>query len=655
MAKKKRQSSATHAVSGGNQRKTKSSAGVSLDSANVSGGSSNKFSLQKWRSAYAVIPAMLALLTSINTLWNGFAFDDTQQILRNELIKRFSNLPLIFTNSVWSFNPDSLLVAAVDSYYRPLFMALFTLNYSIFGTTAWGWHLVNALIHAAVTLMVFFVLKELTEREWLAAIAAGLFAVHPSHAESVAWISGITDPLMALFLLPVFYCYLRFRKSGRKSLMAISLALFLPALLSKETALALPLIIAYCELFYFRDLTPRWRRVVRAATLASLFAAPTAIYFVMRYIALGHKFVPTGARFGIGLVLATIPAVIVKYLELMLIPAGYNLQHYIAPVDSVLRMSFLGPLTLLVAIVVAIWLVRSRVLAFASVWFIIWLLPPLAGLRSFEPEYFVQERYLYFPSIGICLALAMGIEWLAARRLFNFSGRKTATVVAASLLILWSVVCINQNRVWSDTLRVFRHCAASNPGSTHPLTLLSTEYYVQGRRQEAEEATRKALELEPNCLDAIINLSQFAYNMGKLDSAIEYLEQARGVVGEGPQKRGYLSRIYHDLGLLYDEQKKPDLAEGCLKQSVEILPYPKNWLALGNFYFDRARYEEALGMYELTQSETSPKYALLHLKLGRTYDRLGQVERARQEYNKYLDLAPNAKDRSEVFRRLTQL
>jgi protein O-mannosyl-transferase len=652
MAKKKHKTSAGRAVPGGNRPKQESGARVSLDAAAASG---NKISPHEWHGVYAVIPAMLALLTSINTLWNGFAFDDTQQILRNESIRRFDNLPLIFTNSVWSFNPDSLLAAAVDSYYRPLFMALFTFNYSIFGITAWGWHLVNALIHAVVTLMVFFVLKELTERRSLAAIAAGLFAVHPSHSESVAWISGITDPLMALFLLPAFYCYLRFRKSGRKSVMAISLALFLPALLSKETALAFPLVTTYCELFYFREITGLKRRVVRAATRASLFAAPATIYFLMRYIALGHKFVPIGARFGIGFVLATAPAVIVKYIALMLIPVGYNLQHYIAPVDSVLSGSFLGPLALLVAIVSAVWLIRSRVLAFAGVWFIIWLLPPLAGLRSFEPQYFVQERYLYFPSIGVCLALAMGIEWLAARRYFSFSGRKTATVAAASLLILWGDVYVNQNSVWSDTLSVFRHCAASNPGSTHPLILLSTEYSVQGNRQKAEEETRRALQLDPNCVDALINLSQFAYNDGDLDSALEQLELASYAVTEGPQQRGYMSRIYNDLGSLHAERKEFDLAEGCLKQSVEILPYPKNWFALGNFYFDRGRYEEALTMYELTQSGTSAKYALLHLKLGRTHDRLGHADRAQAEYSKYLDLAPNAKDRSEVFRRLRQL
>ena len=650
MARKKHKTSAAGAVSAGKPRKSESEVMVSPNTV-----PQNRISLQKWHDAYGVIPAVLALLTSVNTLWNGFAYDDPQVILRNELIKRFSNLPLIFTSSVWSFNSDSLLVAAGDTYYRPLFMTLFTVNYSVFGTTAWGWHLVNVLIHSAVTLMVFFVLRELTDRKTLAAVTAGLFAVHPVHAESVAWVSGITDPLMALFLLPAFYFYVRFRKNGRKSYMALSVALFLLALLSKETALAFPLVIACAEVFYFRDLTPVWRRVLRAGILASLFVAPTVIYFAMRYIAVGNRFIPIETRFSVGLVLATIPVVLIKYLELALIPINYSLHHYVAPEDSIWSLSFLAPLALLIGMVVAVWLARSRHLAFAGIWFLIWLLPPLAGLRSFQPQYFVQERYLYLSSMGVCLALALAIEWLAEQHPFNVSGRKAAAAVAAALLVLWSVSSINQNRVWNDTLTLLRHSVATSPSSPHAHVSLSTEYYVQGMPREAEEEARTALALEPNCLDAIINLSQFAFNRGNLELATEYMEQAKEAVREGPQRNGYLARIYHDLGLLYDEQQKPDLAESYLKRSVEILDSPKYWIALGDFYFARSRHQEALELYELAQSKTSPKYAPLHLKLGRVYDRLGHVERARDEYNKYLDLAPNAKDRNEVFRRVMQL
>jgi tetratricopeptide (TPR) repeat protein len=616
----------------------------------------NDFWPSHWRGRYVLaVLGAIALLASLNSLSNGFTFDDTQQVLANEFIKRLSNLPTVFTTSVWAFDTDNLSVASADSYYRPMFMALFTFNYWLFGTAAWGWHLVNALIHTAATLLVFLTLREATDRRGLSAIAAGLFAVHPSHSESVAWISGITDPLMALFLLPVFYFYLRFRKTRRKRFMAIALALFLPSLLSKETAIVLPAVIAYCEIFHFGEAGPLRKRFIRAASLAAMFLAPAAVYLLMRYIALSRLVMPPGGRFGIQTVLMTAPRALLKYVELMIVPIGYNLQHYIAPVGSVLEAGFLLPVVLIGAIITALVVARSRMLTLGAVWFTAWLLPPLAGLRVFVPEYFVQERYLYLPSIGFCLAVALGIEQIVRRRIFGFSGKAVSAATCASLVTLWTFVYVDQNRVWHDTLTLLRHCALTNPDRTQPHITLATEYYMQGMREEAERENRKALQLDPNCIDAIINLSQFAYNEGRIDLAIEHLKRAESIIPDGPRKRGYLSRIHHDLGFYYSERKSRDLAELHLRRAVEVLPYPKNWFALGNFYFDTGRYQEALEMYELTRSQTSGKYAPLHLKLGRTYDRLGQVEQARDEYNKYLELARDGKDRPEVIRRLSQL
>ena len=651
MAKRKRKSSVTDSAEVSTLRRREPGEHKRVDPAPVS---YNRIWREMHMGLYAAIPAVLAVLTSLNSLWNQFAFDDKQQVLGNEFIKRLSNLPLLFTSSVWAFS-DSLQSASRDPYYRPMFMGLFTVNYSIFGTAAWGWHLVNVLVHVGVTLLVWLVVKEMTDRKGVATIAAALFAVHPAHSESVAWISGVTDPLMALFVLTSFYFYLRFKKTGRKSLMALGLVLFLPAALTKETAFALPLVIACCEIFYFRGAQGLWKRTASAATIALLFCVPAVVYFVMRYIALGRLLAPPGSRFESITAVLTGPLVILKYLGLLLVPIGYNLHHYTAPVGSFLKFSFIGPLILVGAMAAALVLSKSRDLWFAGSWFLIWLLPPLAGLSLFEPEYFVQERYLYLPSVGVCLALAMGIERLATLRMFKLSKEMTATAVTAAVLILFSFVYIKQNSVWMNTLSLFQHCADSNPGLTEPLILLSTEYYVEGNRQKAEEETRRALEMRPDCLDALIYLSQFAYNDGKLDSAIEYLENARSALTDGPQHRGYLARICGDLGTLYAERKDFELAESFLRRAVEVMPYPLNWFALGNYYFDRGRYAEALEMYELTEAATSKKYAPLRLKLARTYDRLGQTQRARDEYNKYLDLAPNAKDRSEIFRRLSQL
>ena len=186
--------------------------------------------------AYPFVPVILALVTSVNSLWNHFASDDLEQVLGNPFIKHLGNLPAAFTTSVWSFTAANI-VFTVDPYFRPIFSSLFTLNNALFGTAPWGWHLVNILIHAAVTLMVFVVSREVTERNWVAMLTAALFAASSRHAESVAWVSGVTDPLMALLLLPAFYFYLRFRKQGTTYLLVCSLGFFFLALLSKETAL----------------------------------------------------------------------------------------------------------------------------------------------------------------------------------------------------------------------------------------------------------------------------------------------------------------------------------------------------------------------------------------------------------------------------------
>ena len=225
-----------------------------------------------------LIPVTLSILVSINSLWNDFASDDERQVLNNEFIKTLANLPKAFTSSVWAFMGGDIVFTA-DSYFRPLFTSLFTINYAIFGAQPWGWHLVNVIIHAGVTALVFFVVQEVTDRKRTGLIAASLFAVHPIHAESVAWVSGVTDPLMSVFVLSSFYFYLRYRKRSARHYLAVAVLLYFFGLLSKETALALVPVIAYCELFWVPGSLSIKQRIVRVAWLGGLFSLPTVSYF----------------------------------------------------------------------------------------------------------------------------------------------------------------------------------------------------------------------------------------------------------------------------------------------------------------------------------------------------------------------------------------
>lgn len=612
------------------------------------------FNPMKWRALYALIPAALALIVSISTLQNGFASDDVQQVLNNEFIKKFSNLPLAFTSSVWAFTTVDI-VYTIDPYYRPLFSTLFTINYALFGTQAWGWHLVNTLIHVAVTLMVFATIKELTDKAWLALITASLFAVHPAHVESVAWVSGVTDPLMALFLLPAFYFYARSRKRKRSYLLGVAAVFYFLALLGKEAALALPVMIAYCELFFFNESSSLKSRLKRVLSLAGLFAVPTLIYFAMRYSAINVVF-GGNSRYPLLYGIATAPLAIMKYLALMLIPANYSYQHYTPLVDTIASLRLLAPLALLVGLIAAIIMTNSRILKFAAIWFIVMLLPVLAALQQFEPGYLVQERYLYMPSVGICLALALGIEWVSQRSWLGFAGLKVAACAGIALIALFGAVHIKQNAVWNDSVTLYRHCIEVAPESSVARTMLSRIYSDAGRPREAEAEAIKALELDPSNVNAYMNLSYFSRASGKLDKAIEHIERAVSSVGLTPITRNDLATAYLNLGLLYLQQKDFNRAEANLLKSIEISPRPVAWYHAGQFYFDQQRYENAQTMFEMVAAKVPRWFSPIYIKLGQTYEGLRQIDRARAEYEKFLRFAPpESPDIKSVQNHLRQL
>jgi tetratricopeptide (TPR) repeat protein len=610
--------------------------------------------LQLGQNFVNFIPVALAFFSSLNTLWLDFATDDTQQILNNVFIKDLKNLPFAFTTSVWSFASNDI-GATAQPYYRPMFSVLFTVVHAVVGTSsAFGWHLVNVLIHAAVAWLTFVVCRKFTQNRNLALIAASLFAVHPVHAESVAWISGVTDPLMSLFLLPSFYFYLRYRETEKRQFIFFTLLLFLCALWSKETAVGLPLVIAYCELFHFDDAASWKVRVRRLAVLAVMFVAPVAIYIFARYQAFGAFVASDDVRYPFSAALKTIPLAAIKYLSLMSVPIGYSYQHYTPFVTSFVSLQFLLPVLVLAIVVAAIIFSKSRLLNFASVWFLAFLLPALAGIVSFDPSYLVQERYLYVPSIGFCLAVALGIEWIAGRQFAQ--AQRIALAMVVLLVIIWGGVCLKNNSYWHDSVTIFQRAVAADPNSAYAHAGLSIVYATAGKPRDAEQESKRALELDPQCIFAYSNLSFYSKQSGKLDEAIAYLEQAKTTVALTPITRTQIATIYLNLGLLYAARKDFDLAEKTLQESNALWSRTIGYYYMGQFYFNQGRYEEALPFYETVLRRLPENYAPIRLSIGAVYERLGKIDQALFYYHKYLALAPdNAPDRDVVFKRIKQI
>ncbi len=213
--------------------------------------------LQKSTAIIKSIPILILLSVSFavyfNALAGDFVYDDEIQIVENLWIRDIRNIPAIFFKGVWSFQSET-----VSNYYRPLMHIVYMLNYHLFGLKAWGFHLVNILIHCGVSVLVFLVIRRLLpEHRALVSpaylsppfMAAMLFALHPIHTEAVTWISGLPDVAFTFFYILSFYIYVK-SKAVLSGSYLFSVACFAVAALFKEPALTLPVILlAYDYIF----------------------------------------------------------------------------------------------------------------------------------------------------------------------------------------------------------------------------------------------------------------------------------------------------------------------------------------------------------------------------------------------------------------------
>src|SRR5579883_1880170 len=336
-----------------------------------------------------------------------FVHDDRAQIVHNPIVKSWQYVPRYFTEHVW----EAIVPGTIGNYYRPVFLLWLRFNDALFGLRVSAWHWTSLLCHLAVTLLVYFLGVRLLRDRFDAAVATLIFAVYPVHLDSVAWISGITDPLMTLFFVAAFLCYLE----GRQ---AAALCLYAAAILTKEPALVFPGLVFIYEWMFAETEAPRLARFRRAVLKSVPFVIVSGLYLIQRVRvigAIGHSV--TSAS--LSTVLFTWPGVFWLYAKLLLWPAVVNPFHATEYVTRPGWGNFALPLLAMIAIADVIYLLsrrfENRVVAFASAWLILPMVP-LLDLRVLPMAEFVHDRYLYLSSIGFAIMAALAIK-LAPRQI----------------------------------------------------------------------------------------------------------------------------------------------------------------------------------------------------------------------------------------------
>jgi len=620
-----------------------------------------------WRSDRFLIAllALISLLPYVNTLWNGFVYDDDTQVLKNPYIRDFSHLKAIFTTTVWSYAGG---VRGSTNYYRPVMDLTYIFCHKIFGYQPWGFHLTSLIFNAAVVCLLFIVTRRIFQSRAVAFGAAALFALHPVHTEAVDWIAAVTDLELAFFFLLAFWFFLRLEETGgrKNGLMQLGIiASFGLALLSKEPAVTLPFLATFYEHACRSDRlqTPLSLKMRRYAALWLLLIA----YLLLRIRVLGaFTPVPSARQMSADAVIFSAIALAGHYLEKMIWPF-HLCAFYVFPnaFATLLPRIIAGCAALIVCagIMIYFWN-RERAVCFGFTWFFVTLAPVLNA--RWMPTNAFAERYLYLPSVGLCWVGAwLGWRlWRAAKA--TQAWRQAFAAGACAVAIVLIVRIVTRNPVWKNDLIFYTETLKASPGAADMRNNLGMYYWDRQNLEAAGREWEQALQIEPRATYILDNLGLLRIKQKRYEEAVVYFQRSLDItlkdadahtgLGEAYAKMGLRQKAESELltavalapldvrplvhlGELYFDEGKYDLAEKEFLASIRALPTLRGYFGLGLIHWvrgDRAGAEQAFK----TALRLDPSDGRPYFMLGLLYGSMGRTADAIREYEAGLKVDP---------------
>ncbi|MEN3330728.1 MAG: protein O-mannosyl-transferase [Blastocatellia bacterium] len=548
------------------------------------------------RMALMIVLALTFLVYADTTRYQ-FAYDDRGQIVENQALRSWDYAAHCFTEHVWKAqHPEENGV-----YYRPLFNLYLLVNYQLFHLNPAGWHLLLVIWHTLVTLLVFLLARRLLKDEATALIAALIFGVHPVHIESVAWISGVTEPMLALFFLGSLLGYLRWRDAAATSdnptsaaatsrpakWLALSLVLYALALFSKETALVLPaLIFAYEWLF-----GERAGRLSAALKRAVPFLIMAAAYFMLRALVLKTISVASW-QLPWSVTLMTLPSVLWFYIRLLVWPVGLSAFYdtpYTTRPDAIFWLMLAG--LAVTAAMLWLWARRSKPVALAIILVVLPILPVL-NLPVFIEKEIAHDRYLYIPSIGFAILLAIAIRKLPYDKI-KIAALPAVQVAATLILALGFVVLtVTQNTYWTNDLQLFARGVEIAPRNDIALTNYANELFNCQRVDEAMPVFATVTERNPTYWRASFNLGSCYFLKGNNETALKYRARAKEMKSLMDDQTGRTSLVRMRLGRFAE-------AEAMFQRAIAARPdIPEYEYGLGIVRKEQGDLEGALAAFK---------------------------------------------------------
>jgi|HubBroStandDraft_6_1064221.scaffolds.fasta_scaffold52665_2 Tfp pilus assembly protein PilF len=435
----------------------------------------------------------------------------------------------------------------------------------VFGAHAGGYHVTNLLFHAGNTLLVFGFLGKATGNQVRAAFVAALFALHPLHVESVAWVTERKDVLSTFFGLLSLVAYVRSAKGARMINLVVSFVFLVCSLASKPTLVTLPLVfllLDYWPLKRFGTIGARAAAVIALVAEKLPFIAASAAFSVITYFAQrSTEAVGSLAGYPLGTRCLNALVVYVAYLGKLFVPNDLAI-FYPHPRGQLAATAVAVAAAVVLAISVAavIWVRHYPFFIVGWCWYLGTLVPMIGIVQVGRQQ--MADRFTYFPSIGLFIAFVWLVTELAPAGMLRNRILPAAGALVVCVLAALSFVQVG---VWRDSVTLFRHALDCGQDSAVARSFLGSTLVVRGDVSEGMALMESAIVMDREDPEFEFNLAVALQTKGQPDAAARHYERALTI-----HERD--AGIHSNLGVILLNRREYEAAKRNFRRAAEIDP-----------------------------------------------------------------------------------
>jgi tetratricopeptide (TPR) repeat protein len=521
-----------------------------------------RFFLRKNRE---IVVCLFLIIATSAVYWpvrnHEFVFDDGQYVTDNQYVQRGLNRQSI----IWAFT------TTYAANYHPLTWLSHMLDCELFGVNPGRHHLINVLLHTANALLLFLFLRAITGALWRSGLVAALFALHPLHVESVAWVAERKDVLSTFFWMLTMWGYVWYVRHPGIGRYLVVLLLFVMGLMAKPMLVTMPFVLLLLDYWPLCRLefgqTGCGHSPPPRASLAHLFLEKAPLLV----LAAGSSVVTLVAQES-GRALSSLQTIklserianalvaYVSYIQKMFWPSNLAVLYPYSKTLAGWKVAGAGLLLVCIWVLAIKFVRRQPYVTMGWLWYVGTLLPVIGVVQVGSQA--MADRYTYVPLVGLFIIVVWAFSELAA----NWRYRTAAFVTVATIVLLSLIVKTRSQLLhWVDNVTLFRHALAVTANNYLAHNNLGVVLSDKGHRLEAVAHYKAALAINPDYASAHNNLGFELFARGEFDRAIFHFSEALRL------NPGSMD-AHNNLGVVLMKMKKTDEAIYHFREALKIEP-----------------------------------------------------------------------------------